>query len=153
MDLNPEKRDQSELLLSLIGPMRVQVNARPVELQSRKARALLAYLALRRGVAVPRDTLCALLWGDRGEEQARASLRQTLSVIRKDLRAAAGLIEGRGDHVSLSSHDTWCDVDHLMTFAHTRETNYYSGKPALRRQFDIQVQLCSFSISLCASIM
>src|SRR5215203_4271705 len=99
MDLHSKKHDQPELMLFLIGPMRAQVKGRPVELQSRKARALLAYLALRRGISVPRDTLCALLWGERGEEQARASLRQTLSVIRKDLGSATGVLEGKGDQV------------------------------------------------------
>lgn len=71
--------------MQLLGPMQVRVSGQPVDIPAKKARALLAYLTLRKGVAVPRDTLTALLWGDRGDEQARASLRQTLSAIRKTL--------------------------------------------------------------------
>lgn len=48
----------------------------------RKARALLAYLVLSHGANVPRERLCALLWSERGDDQARASLRQTLYEMR-----------------------------------------------------------------------
>src|ERR1700744_5295366 len=48
----------------------------------RKSRALLAYLILSAQAAVPRNHLAALLWSDRGEDQARASLRQALYEIR-----------------------------------------------------------------------
>jgi DNA-binding SARP family transcriptional activator len=43
-------------------------------------------------VAVPRAKIATLLWADRGEEQARASLRQTLSVLRRVLGDADGRI-------------------------------------------------------------
>src|SRR5262245_14831194 len=51
----------------------------------RKVRALLACLALSAGKPWPREKLMALLWSDRGEEQARASLRQALAELRRAL--------------------------------------------------------------------
>jgi DNA-binding SARP family transcriptional activator len=51
----------------------------------RKAQAILAVLALNPGAAHSRDKLTALLWGDRGESQARGSLRAALSELRKAL--------------------------------------------------------------------
>ena len=51
----------------------------------RKSQALLAILALSPGVTQPRNRLCALLWSDRGESQARSSLRQVLAELRKVL--------------------------------------------------------------------
>ena len=54
-------------------------------LKGRKTQALLAYLALRPGQARSREELVGLLWGDRGEPQARSSLRQSLSELRKAL--------------------------------------------------------------------
>lgn len=54
-------------------------------LKSRKAKALLAYLALPLGKTRSREEIMALLWSDRGETQARASLRQVLTGLRKDL--------------------------------------------------------------------
>jgi TolB-like protein/Flp pilus assembly protein TadD len=51
----------------------------------RKVRALLACLALSPEQAWPREKLMALLWSDRGDEQARASLRQALAEMRRVL--------------------------------------------------------------------
>lgn len=57
-----------------------------ISLTARKARALLAYLAVKAGRPQQRDTLARLLWGDVSqEEHARKSLRQALSVLRRDL--------------------------------------------------------------------
>jgi TolB-like protein len=60
-----------------------------IPLKSLKARALLAYLALPPGKPRSREEIMALLWSDRGEAQARASLRQVLTGLRKDLGAQA----------------------------------------------------------------
>jgi len=59
-----------------------------LRLPTRKSEALLAYLAMSPGVPVARETLAELLWGGRGEEQARNSLRQALAVLRKALAPA-----------------------------------------------------------------
>ena len=52
-------------------------------LPTRKAQALLAYLALTPGRAHPRDKLTALLWPETGDRRARHSLRQALFSLRK----------------------------------------------------------------------
>lgn len=51
----------------------------------KRARALVAILCLDPGVAVARDRLCELLWRGRFKAQARASLRQTLLGLKKQL--------------------------------------------------------------------
>lgn len=61
-----------------------------VAVTSRRARGLLAYLALAPEQTATRERLCGLLWSDRGEPQARASLRQCLLELRDNL-ATAGL--------------------------------------------------------------
>ena len=48
-----------------------------------KAALMLAYLALRPGEPRSRERLIALLWSDRGEAQARGSLRQALWSLRR----------------------------------------------------------------------
>ena len=74
------------LLLTLFGGFQAQTKSgAAVALSSRKAQALLAYLALGPGEALRREKLMVLLWSDRGEEQARTSLRQTLTALRKGL--------------------------------------------------------------------
>jgi TolB-like protein/DNA-binding SARP family transcriptional activator/Tfp pilus assembly protein PilF len=69
--------------LCLLGPMTLHRGADEAALPGRKAQALLAYLARRPDVDIPREVLCGLLWGERAEEQARASLRQALTALRR----------------------------------------------------------------------
>lgn len=54
-------------------------------LPTRKAEALLALLVCRSGENQPRERLTGLLWGDRGDKQARHSLSQTLTSIRSTI--------------------------------------------------------------------
>jgi|GEM_PF-429804 len=63
-----------------------------ISLSMRKAEVLLAYLALTPGIRHPRERLINLLWSDRGEEQARNSLRQCLSAIKKSLGDVADMV-------------------------------------------------------------
>src|SRR5262247_578968 len=80
----------ARLTLTLLGEFRARLgsDAPPLSLPTRKAQALLAYLAMPAGVAHPRDKLASLLWGSTVETTARLSLRQTLYAIRKSLRGA-----------------------------------------------------------------
>ena len=72
--------------LALLGGLRLQMDSgEQVPLSTKKAGALLAYLALHPGQVQARPKLAALLWGDHGEAQARDSLRQALSLLRKAL--------------------------------------------------------------------
>jgi len=70
--------------LYLLGQYRIESDTGPIRLPRRKVEALLAYLALY-PTAHPREKLAALLWGDFSDAQARASLRNALAVLRKEL--------------------------------------------------------------------
>jgi DNA-binding SARP family transcriptional activator/TolB-like protein len=50
--------------------------------RGRRAQAILAMLSSRPGVPILRTDLAAMFWGDRGDEQARASVRQSLAELR-----------------------------------------------------------------------
>lgn len=63
-----------------------------VAIRSRKATALVAYLAVSSSQMITRDRATGLLWGDRGEEQARASLRQALTELRATMLGLAGAL-------------------------------------------------------------
>ncbi len=72
----------SEATLELLGTVRLGNDAGDdLTPRPRKTRALLALLALAKG-PVPRSRLIDLLWGDRGEDQGKASLRQALYELR-----------------------------------------------------------------------
>ena len=64
---------------------------------SRRGQALLAYNFLQTGMRAERGFLADLLWSDRGEEQARASLRQELSLLRRAL--TDGVIGSNRQHL------------------------------------------------------
>ncbi|HEU4829291.1 MAG TPA: AAA family ATPase, partial [Gemmatimonadales bacterium] len=74
-------------VLALFGPPHASVEGRPAGHLSAKAIGLLAYLALEPGPH-SRETLAALLWGESGDEAARASLRQALLHLRDALGEA-----------------------------------------------------------------
>jgi len=57
----------------------------PLALPSKKSSLLLAYLAMRPDGQATREQAIALLWSDRAEAQARASMRQELVALRKCL--------------------------------------------------------------------
>lgn len=91
------------LSLKLLGEFAVRdQTGKALSLPTRKTRALLAYLAANAGRPQLRDRLMALLWSDRGEQQARHSLNQALTSIRR-LGNAAGvtLLHGDGERVTL----------------------------------------------------
>jgi len=58
------------------------MDGEPVDLTTKKAQALLAYLAVERARPHTRDHLATLLWADKGDERARHNLRQALAKIR-----------------------------------------------------------------------
>lgn len=75
--------------LGLLGGFRIDtLSGLPVPISGRKGPALLAYLALAPGMTASRDKLADLLWGDRDSGHARNSLRQLLSVLRREFAAA-----------------------------------------------------------------
>ncbi len=85
-----------------------------VAVTSRRARGLLAYLALAPEQTATRERLCGLLWSDRGEAQARASLRQSLLELRGLIEAAGlDLIDAGRESVALRLDAVACDVTEL----------------------------------------
>lgn len=106
-----------ELKLDLLGPFRAEAGGIPLRIAGRKGVALLAYLT-RRGGSAPRESLMALLWPDSGDAQARASLRQAIAAIRRDLGAAAATIRSAGErHVALDAMAVVTDVEECERLA------------------------------------
>lgn len=68
------------LNLFLLGNPRLERNHQPIEFDTRKALALLAYLAVSR-TSHRRDSLATLLYPDYDQPHARAALRRTLSSL------------------------------------------------------------------------
>ena len=105
MDQNP-----SPAQLRLLGGFELQSarNGGSIAL-GRKVRALLTVLAVSPGTVWPRERLMALLWSDRGDEQARASLRQALAELRRAFGEPPAL-RAEHDAISLDPAALWVDV-------------------------------------------
>src|SRR5262245_36520827 len=85
----------AELKLFVLGQPRLERDGAPIELNLRKALALLVYLAVS-GQPYSRDALATLLWPESDQREARARLRRTLH------RLALAI----GDHILDSGPDT-----------------------------------------------
>jgi DNA-binding SARP family transcriptional activator len=93
--------------LRLLGPFELSHPQRGViHIGQKKAEALLAFLALQTRPA-SREVLADLLWGETAQEQARQSLRQALSAIRR--AAGEDLVVTTRETVALNRE--WIDVD------------------------------------------
>ena len=96
-----------QLSLALLGPPVIEVDGRPLEVDTRKATALLAYLAIE-GHALRRDSIASLLWPENDPERARSALRRTLSTLRTALGGRwlvtdRDLVALRGDGIRLDT--------------------------------------------------
>jgi TolB-like protein len=97
--------------LTLLGGFELRsADDRGLALSTRKDRLLLAYLALNAVRPLARDRLAGLLWGDRGESQARDSLRQSLAAIRQAFRQV-DLDPIQSERESVSFNATGIEID------------------------------------------
>ncbi|MEE9424169.1 MAG: BTAD domain-containing putative transcriptional regulator, partial [Methylococcales bacterium] len=83
----------------------------PVSISAKKAKALLAYLALHPNKALQRETLAELLWADCNSSQAKQSLRQTLSALRKVFDKSESIIDA--DQQTVFLHIDSLEIDAL----------------------------------------
>jgi DNA-binding SARP family transcriptional activator/TolB-like protein len=122
------------LSASILGPLVIESDACRLGRLPRKARALLAYLAVHSGQAVSRERLADLLWPYQESEQARHSLRNCLLELRKALgpSAVGHLVT---DFVSCRIQHVIVDLDRFEQLSASRErselqqaANLYRGE-------------------------
>lgn len=107
---------EGQLALRLLGGLGLTgPDGTAIDLPTRKSRLLLAYLAVPAGQSHAREKLAALFWGDTEEEQARASLRQALSALRKTLGPDA--LAAEPDRIALAAGVLRTDIDRLAEIA------------------------------------
>ena len=88
----------------------------PLRLSMKKVTALLAFLAMSPRQVADRERLASLLWGSRGDPQARHSLRQALVDLRSDLQPFE-IIEAEANVVRLRSGTVWVDALEMEALA------------------------------------
>lgn len=106
------------LKIFLLGQFNLQVNDLSLNVPSRPAQSLLAYLVIHPGVEHRREKLAALLWPETPESNARSYLRQALWRLRKTF---AGSPLSWQDYLQIhdisirfkEQSDYWLDADQL----------------------------------------
>jgi TolB-like protein/cytochrome c-type biogenesis protein CcmH/NrfG len=128
------ERELAACSLTLLGGLGMRsADGRELALSTRKDRLLLAYLALNSGQPLARDRLAGLLWGDRGETQARDSLRQSLAALRQAFRQVElDPVTSDRDSVSFDPNGIEIDVTTFERLAgdsrtHTQAAALYRG--------------------------
>lgn len=106
-----QKNGKPQLRLRVFGAVEAWTSAgKSILPRGCKAQAILAYLAMCGESAVPRRRLARLLWSTRWEEQARASLRQSLVELRRSIVAETPeLLRIERDRVCLQIDKVWVD--------------------------------------------
>src|SRR5262245_53061334 len=112
------------LSVSLVGRFGVRLHGRPIELRTRKAGAVLSYLALADSKQESRERLVGLLWSRSDEERARASLRQVVRELRSMLDEAGydGFIAERL-LIGLDVGRVEVDVESIIRLAETGQVH------------------------------
>src|SRR5215213_1648391 len=92
------------LHLELLGDFRMRSESGTlINISAKKSQAMLAFLGVKPAQLVSRDKMANLLWSSTAPEQARQSLRQTLSTLRKELAhmSQQKILVEEGDFLSL----------------------------------------------------
>ncbi len=102
----------SHLALFLLGPPGIERDGVVINVDTRKATALIAYLAVTRQRHT-RDALATLLWPEYDQTNARSALRRTLSTLNKAL--AGNWLDSEREAIGLTqSSSLWLDVDEFI---------------------------------------
>jgi DNA-binding SARP family transcriptional activator len=98
--------------LWLLGSPRIEIEERVIDFGTRKAMALLSYLATT-GQPHTRDATLSLLWPEYDSEKGRAALRTTLSILRKSL--GDNVLSTTRQQIKLvRSSEIWIDVREFL---------------------------------------
>jgi DNA-binding SARP family transcriptional activator/TolB-like protein len=114
----------THVTLRVLGPFAIEANVGrpiPIAVRSRKARALLAYLAMQPDYRARREELATLLWGDGPDQQARHSLRQCLIALRQDLSVAADVLLLDREAIGLQAQAVAVDARSFIALARSTE--------------------------------
>ncbi|MFN7308545.1 MAG: BTAD domain-containing putative transcriptional regulator [Alphaproteobacteria bacterium] len=111
---------QAAVRIHLLGALRaISYLGEDLVPRGRKARAILGYLCLDAGQRVPRAKIASLLWDRVPENQARASLRQSL----RELLLAFGpladeILETDAEMIRLNQRSCWVDTAAILAGPH-----------------------------------
>ncbi|WP_209306366.1 BTAD domain-containing putative transcriptional regulator [Blastococcus sp. CT_GayMR19] len=123
--------------MDVLGPLRLTVEGRTVDVRGPKRRAVLALLALAQDRTVPVDVLVDALWPSEVPESGRQALQSHVSRLRGQLGSASPRLESGPDGYRLVLDDDGLDVTEareLLTSARGRAAHDPARASALLRE-------------------
>jgi len=125
----------TRLTIAVFGGLSIRLDGADArsDLPTRKAKAILAYLALSPGMLRSREHLAGTFWDRSAEEQARASLRQTLSSVRRTLPSTHELVNTDSESVWLDTRAVEVDALQFARLAQERSAESLEQAVALYR--------------------
>lgn len=127
----------SPVRVEVLGPLRMLVGGRAVDVRGQKRRAVLAVLALAEGRTVPVDHLVDTLWPAEAPESGRQALHSHVFRLRGHLGPAADRLQTRQDGYRLDLGADGLDVTQaraLLATARTRMARDAAGALAALRE-------------------
>ena len=115
MPLSVQTFDQTIPKISVLDAFELmQADGHAVEISNRRGRAILGMLCVVPRLCLQRETVCKLIWPGRYMPQARASLRQCLHELNRDLRTGGlNILQTSNTHIVLSSTAVQTDLQEL----------------------------------------
>lgn len=93
----------------------VVLDGTPIEIRGKKAKALITFLAFDRDGPKRRDKIALMLWPDKSQKNALASLRQALSDIRRAMGAdAAHILSAKREEIAFAPGVLRVDFDNVL---------------------------------------
>ncbi len=126
--------------LRLLGLFQLVQSGQPVTLGQARLEEVLAYLATRPGIPVPRVEIAYQLWPDSNDPQARTNLRKALLMLRRRLPDADALIQVERQQLMWRA-DAPCSVDVTQFTAEIATAQAEASPAAVRRHLEKAVAL------------
>ena len=113
--MSEQTSDQTVAKISVLDAFElIQADGQAVNISNRRARAILGMLCVVPRLCLQRETVCKLIWPGRYMPQARASLRQCLHELNRDLRTGGlNILQTSNTHIVLSSTAVQTDLQEL----------------------------------------
>jgi predicted ATPase/DNA-binding SARP family transcriptional activator len=108
--------------VEVLGPLRLLVDGRVVEVRGQKRRAVLAMLALAEGRTVPVDRLVTAVWPAEASEPGRRALHSHVFRLRGQLGQSSGRLQTQQDGYRLDLGAGELDVTQARTLLRTART-------------------------------
>ena len=102
----------------------IQTDGKTIEISNRRGRAILGMLCVAPRLSLQRETVSKLIWPGRFKPQARASLRQCLHELNRELEAGGvEILKTSNTHIALNSTAVQTDLQELEVALSNQDVN------------------------------